>query len=63
MRAGVLTLGTPARLLRRQNMLVSYEERSRLNQLQLPYTDAVARTYAASPTTDNDEIGFPTVFR
>ena len=30
---------------------------------QAPYTDAAARTYAASPTTDNDEIGFAIMFR
>lgn len=30
---------------------------------QAPYTDAAARTYAASPTTDNDEIGFSIMFR
>lgn len=27
-----------------------------------PYNDAAARTYAASPTADNDEIGFGIVF-
>lgn len=30
---------------------------------QAPYTDAAARTYAASPTADNDEIGFAIMFR
>jgi hypothetical protein len=28
-----------------------------------PYTGAAARTYAASPTADNDQIDFAIVFR